>query len=295
MLKQTIKPIMLTSIMTVLAVSFSACNAEKTSKGNNKDKSHTSLKLYALECGHIDMLDLSIFDKGGAYDGRSNKAVSSCYLVRHKNGDLLWDTGLPDSISEVEGGMKAGPFHLQVPTTLKSQLAGLGLSPQDIEFLSLSHSHFDHAGNGGTFASSKFIVSEREHEYMFRDEVRKDPQQFPAYSALEQADTIKFTGKHDVFGDGKVEIIEMPGHTPGHTVLKLQLENSGTILLTGDLYHLKEAREKRTIPVFNTNAEQTLKSMDRFEELAKQYNAKVIIQHSFDDFNSLPKFPKYLD
>ncbi|HCR31245.1 MAG TPA: hypothetical protein DIV79_14645 [Opitutae bacterium] len=40
----------------------------------------------------------------------------------------------------------------------------------------------------------------------------------------------------------------MPGHTPGHTTLQLKLENAGPILLSGDLYHLKEARQLRTVP-----------------------------------------------
>ncbi len=254
-----------------------------------------SLKMYALECGRIEMLDLSIFDIGGAYKGRSNSAVSSCYLIRHPKGDLLWDTGLPDALNQMQDGVANGPFHVSVPHTLSGQLADLGLAPKDIEFLSISHSHFDHAGNAGQYASATFIIQENEHSHMFRDDARKDQQTFPAYSALENAKTIKFTGTHDVFGDGSVMIIDTPGHTPGHTVLKLELENTGTILLTGDLYHLHEAREKRTIPVFNTDPEQTLKSMDKFEALAKANNARVIIQHSAKDFAALPKPPEYLD
>lgn len=254
-----------------------------------------SVKMYALECGRIEMLDLGLFDKGGAYDGRTNSAVSSCYLIRHAKGDLLWDTGLPDALNQMKDGLTNGPFHVSVPTTLSKQLLDLGLAPTDIDYLSLSHSHFDHAGNGGQYASATFIVQENEHAHMFRDDARKDQQSFPAYSALENAKTVKFTGSHDVFGDGTVMIIDTPGHTPGHTVLQLELENAGTVLLSGDLYHLHEAREKRTIPVFNTDPEQTLKSMDKFEALAKEKNARVIIQHSAGDFDALPKPPEYLD
>ena len=285
-----------TILAVIAAVMFASCGPDKSSNSEKTIKKKTpSIKLYALECGRIDMLDLSIFDKGGAYDGRTHKAVSSCYLIRHKDGDLLWDTGLPDSIHAMKEGVTNGPFHIEVPTTLRSGLESLGVKPEDIEYLSLSHTHFDHAGNGGAYANANFIVTNAEHDFMFRDEIRKDEQQFPAYSALENAKTTKFSGKYDVFGDGKVEIIELPGHTPGHTVLKLKLDNAGTVLLTGDLYHLKEAREKRTIPVFNTDAEQTLASMDKFEALAKKTNARVIIQHSFEDFNSLPKPPLWLD
>ena len=276
---------------------LAACNNAPTSE-NIEAKTESkaiSVKLYALECGRIDMLDLSLFDKGGAYEGRTNKAVDSCYLIRHPKGDLLWDTGLPDALNAVEGGVTNGPFHIEVPRTLSSQLETLGLAPEDIEYLSLSHSHFDHVGNAGTYASSTLLANEAEYAHMFRDEARKDEQSFAAYSALEEAEVIKFTGNYDVFGDGSVTIVDMPGHTPGHTVLKVDLVKSGTILLTGDLYHLHESREKRTIPVFNTDAEETLRSMDKFEALAKKTNARVIIQHSAKDFESLPPLPKYLD
>ena len=67
---------------------------------------------------------------------------------------------------------------------------------------------------------------------------------------------------------------------------------SGPVLLTGDLYHSTIAREKRAVPGFNTSKEQTLKSMDAFEALAKQTGAKVIIQHEPNDIGKLPAFPE---
>jgi glyoxylase-like metal-dependent hydrolase (beta-lactamase superfamily II) len=281
--------------LLIISLLFTACSQQAAAPSQPEASTEVSVKLYALECGRIDMLDLSLFDRGGAYDGRTNKAVSSCYLIRHPKGDLLWDSGLPDALADLDGGITNGPFHIEVPHTLASQIQGLGLELGDIEYFSLSHSHFDHAGNAGQYAASTFLVHEDEYNHMFREEAKADAQQFPAYSALEQAETIKFTGTHDVFGDGRVQIISTPGHTPGHTVLKLELAKAGTVLLTGDLYHLHEAREKRTIPVFNTDADQTLASMDKFEAIAKETHARVIIQHSAQDFEALPKPPEYLD
>ncbi len=204
---------------------FAACNNAPTNEdaAPQVQTDIASVKLYALECGRIDMLDLSLFDKGGAYAGRTNKATSSCYLVRHPKGDLLWDTGLPDALNAIPGGVTNGPFHIEVPTTLESQLTALGVAATDIEYLSVSHSHFDHMGNAGAYASATFLVNEAEHTHLFRDEARNDAETFPAYSALEQAKTVKFTGEYDVFGDATVTIMDMPGHTPGHTVLKLEL------------------------------------------------------------------------
>jgi hypothetical protein len=49
------------------------------------------------------------------------------------------------------------------------------------------------------------------------------------------------------------------------------------------------------VPTFNTSAEETLASMDKFEELAKASGARVVIQHEDADFEKLPRAPAYLD
>lgn len=275
--------------------------AAACSPGGNADReapdaaAKAVVKLYAFECGHIDVDDLSVFLSGDEFQGRKHSLADSCFLIRHPDGDLLWDTGLPDALHDEENGVTNGPFRLTVPRTLASQLAELGLTPDDIEFLSLSHSHLDHAGNAGAFATSTFLVEKDERAYMFDEEARADAESFALIAPLENAETIEFDGDYDVFGDGSVMIIATPGHTPGHTSLLVNLVNSGPVLLTGDLYHLIKAREKRIVPSINTDAEQTLASMDKFEALAEKTGARVVIQHSQEHFDSLPKPPAYLD
>lgn len=254
-----------------------------------------SVRLYTLDCGTIEMKDLGLFSREGKYDGQTNSAVDSCYLIRHPQGDLLWDTGLPEELIALPEGLNNGAFHIKVDIKLTDQLQSLGVAPADIEYLSVSHSHFDHVGNAGKFAASTFIVNPDEYAHMFSAEAKADADTFGAYAALENAKRIEFTDTHDVFGDGAVVIHNMPGHTPGHSVLLVRLKNSGNILLTGDMYHLTRARELKTVPKFNTDAEQSKISMQKFEELAASENARVIIQHERADVSKLPKLPGYLD
>ena len=253
------------------------------------------VKLYTLDCGRIEMLDLDLFADNGAFKGRKNSAADACYLIRHPKGDLLWDTGLPEALNAEKDGITNGPFHLKRPKTLKGQLADIGIKPEDIEYVSISHSHFDHAANLNDYAASTWIVHQKEYELMFSDAARSNTQSFAAYDKLEGADKVMFNTAHDVFGDGSVEIIPMVGHTPGHSVLKLELAKAGTVLLTGDLYHLKESRELKTVPRFNTNADDTRASFEKFEALAKATNARVVIQHVVADFDAMPQIPEYLD
>lgn len=255
-----------------------------------------AIRLYVLDCGHIEVKNLGLFDRGGAFDGRSDSFVDTCFLVRHPSGDLLWDAGLPDAINAApDSTVDSADFTLSAPKTLAGQLERLGVPPAYVEFFAISHSHFDHLGNANLFRNSTFIVNEKERDHMFRAEARADAQNFANYADLEAAKKEPYTDSYDVFGDGKAIIVSMPGHTPGHSVLLVNLDHSGPILLSGDLYHLSEAREKKTVPAFNTDADETLASMEKFEELARASGARVIIQHEDADFNNLPRAPAYLD
>jgi glyoxylase-like metal-dependent hydrolase (beta-lactamase superfamily II) len=182
--------------------------------------------------------------------------------------------------------------------TLVASLAQLHLTPADIEFVSFSHGHGDHVGNGNLFAAhSTWIVDSDERAHMFRPEARADAQSFAAYNQLENAQTrlIEGDADYDVFGDGSVTIIQAPGHTPGHTILRVNLAHAGPVLLTGDMWHLAESREHRLAPTFNFNREQTLASMDKVEALAASTRARVIRQHVQEDFDALPRFPEALN
>ena len=102
-------------------------------------------------------------------------------------------------------------------------------------------------------------------------------------------------GDYDVFGDGAVRILKTPGHTPGHQVLLLELRKSGTVILSGDLYHLRDNRKFRRIPTFNSSRAETLASIDRIERIVKNRKARFVVQHDPVDFAALPKFPAYLE
>jgi len=116
-----------------------------------------------------------------------------------------------------------------------------------------------------------------------------------SYSELEVAKTIQFEDEYDVFADKTVVIKSMPGHTPGSSVLLIRLENSGSILLTGDLYIHSKGRELQTMLIHNADKQATIESRKKFEALVMKENARVVIQHEKQDFDLLPKFPKFLD
>jgi glyoxylase-like metal-dependent hydrolase (beta-lactamase superfamily II) len=248
-----------------------------------------------MDCGRFHVADADMFADDGAYKGVARDLVVPCYLIRHPKGDLVWDTGVPQSIADNPGGK--APGGLTVRRKLTDQLKDLGLTPADIEYLSVSHGHFDHIGNGGLFAASTWIVDSDEKTWLFRPQARADAANFAAYAALERAKTIEIgpdQPSYDVFGDRSAVIYQAPGHTPGHTVLLIRTKGSGAIILSGDMWHMAESRAARRVPRFNFNRERTLKSMDLVEKLAADNRARVVREHVMDDFTALPKFPQPL-
>ncbi len=238
---------------------------------------------------------MALFSRDGAFDGQRYSLVVPCFLIMHPSGMLLWDTGYDEAMAVLPDGVSGGGFHSRVDVRLSDQLAQLGLSPGDIDYVALSHHHPDHAGNAGLFLQSTLILSAAEHGYMFSSEARASTQMYETYAGLKNANLALFDGARDVFGDGTVIIKSAPGHTPGSTVLLLKLENAGSLLFTGDLYTHEAGRRAQAIPDFTMDADALRQSIIEFEELAAAENARVVIQHEPADFAALPAFPDYLD
>jgi N-acyl homoserine lactone hydrolase len=251
--------------------------------------------MYALDCGHATFKDMGGFSDTGEYDGQPGEVADPCFLIHHPKGWLLWDTGLGDNLAATKAGVEVMPgIHLTVAVTLIEQLHSLSLTPKDVNYLAFSHFHFDHTGNANEFPDAVWIINKAELAAALSPTppTGEVPDSFSGYKT---AKTQMIDGDYDVFGDGTVRILRAPGHTPGHQVLELKLAKTGTVILSGDLYHSRANREFARVPVVNASRADTLASMDRIEKIAKNTKARVVVQHDPQDFQALPKFPAYLD
>lgn len=243
---------------------------------------NSGIELWRLDCGTLDV-ELGMFSDTGLYSGEKRTLAASCYLVRSGDRYLLWDTG-------VDGALAGKPKDKQgtlLKETLVTQLSRIGLKPSNISYVGISHYHYDHTGQLADFPNATLLQGKADW-----DIVKVWPPAEPRYrrwlSGGGKLELVK--GDKDVFGDGSVRMIDLPGHTEGHHALLVKLA-SGPVLISGDQYHFTENRSVGGVPSFNVNRADTLASHDRFEGLAKNLKAKVIIQHEPADISKLPAFP----
>jgi N-acyl homoserine lactone hydrolase len=224
-------------------------------------------RLYVLYCGDIALNDASSFTPGASGPGALS---DTCYLIKHGQDWVLWDTGLPDSLVGTPDGMKSNAGVWTSKKTLASQLAELNLKPSDIRYLALSHSHPDHVGNLNLFPQATLVVQKAEYDWV---------QPFGGPRFKPEQPVIKAEGDRDLFGDGSVVLISTPGHSPGHQCLLVKLPKTGAVLLSGDAVHTRANWDSHRVPERNFNMAQSLASLDRMAAVLKESNAQLWIGH----------------
>ena len=253
-----------------------------------------SLRVYVFDCGSLNIPDTTPYQLKKEELATTYMSVA-CFLVAHPKGTLMWDVGaVPDSAFK-----GSGPGTLRYATstkTLTAQLAEIGYAPSDINYLAISHFHWDHVGNSNLFApTATWLVRKPERDIMFTEPFspRTEPQN---YSALKNAKTVIVTkDDYDVFGDGSVVLKAAPGHSPAHQVLYLKLAKTGPVVISGDLYHYPEERKLKKIPTTEFNADQTIASRVAIEAFLEKTHAQLWIQHDFNANEKLKKSPQYYD
>jgi glyoxylase-like metal-dependent hydrolase (beta-lactamase superfamily II) len=241
-------------------------------------------RLYVIECGQGHANDVSRWSPG-VNEGKPIDYVSNCYLIKHPQGYLMWETGVGDELAALPEGR--GSFtRWRLARTLASQLADLGLKPSDIKYVAASHTHFDHIGNVELFPSAMLLVQKAEYEWPNPLGVGRFKPEHPV---------TKLEGDHDVFGDGSATLLSTPGHTPGHQSILVRLARSGPILISGDAVHFKENWDAQRVPSFNVDRDKTLASMERIAGILAQQKAQLWIHHDKPQSDAQKKSPAYYD
>jgi glyoxylase-like metal-dependent hydrolase (beta-lactamase superfamily II) len=246
-------------------------------------------KLYVLNCGEGTAGDISRWTPG-LNEGKSMDFVDSCYLIKHSSkGWFLWDTGIADAVAAMPNGLvPADPKAVtwRRPKTLAAQLEQLGLKPDDVKAMAVSHTHPDHTGNVELFPQATLYVQKAEYDW---PGANNEPRFKPSHPVEQLA------GDKDVFGDGSVTILSTPGHTPGHQSLLVKLPKTGAVILSGDVVHFKDNWDNRRVPGMNVNKDQSAASMQKIADTLAREKAQLWINHDKAQRDSQKMSPEFYD
>ena len=232
------------------------------------------------------------------------------YVVKHPKGNVLFDTGNNDNLIKDMNWWPAGLQGLKPAMTpevaIDFQLKKIGLTPNDIKYVVVSHLHLDHGGNVSRFPNSTIVVQKSEIQNAFWPEpgtggpyVIGDflPLRAPNSNYANAQKMIQLEGDLDIFGDGSVVVKRWVAHTPGSQMMTVKLRNFGLAILTGDNVYFRENVEKSIAPnlVLAYDPAGFYRAYEWIRMMMATQKADYFTAHDPDAFKAMKKAPAYYD
>lgn len=272
------------------------------------------MRVYILPHGHLENDSAWNFSvpNPATLDNRNPDRVwlyapSFSVLISHRTaGWILYDTGShplamrgrwPDELRQ------NFPVFMEQEDSLGARLRQLGLVPDDISTVIVSHLHMDHAGNLELFrdkqCGSKVMVHVRELESaLLATHVQSDKRFSGAY--VREDFDIEGIGFYPVCGDFElakgIEVVSFEGHTAGILGLIIHLKNSGTLIFPSDaVYTRRNFGPPSIAPGILYDSLGFYRTVDKLRKLQWRYDATIIFPHDKEQFDTLKTSPEFYD
>lgn len=196
----------------------------------------------------------TLVDELGIADGIPSSV--SVFLVEKNGKQLLFDGGNGNEQSQ-----------------LLPELEKLGITPQDIDYIFVTHMHGDHIG-GLTKDGQKVFTNAQLYISTTEADAWKGQANADALLAAYEGNVVKFSEK-DIL-PCSVEAIPASGHTPGHTLYRIE-----DVLIVGDIMHgvALQIEHPEYCARFDMNREQAIASRKAIIEKVKQERWKMYGMH----------------
>ena len=250
-----------------------------------------SLRFWLLDTGFCAASEHHMI-RGGAH--RPAQAHAVAVLLEHpREGLVLFDTGYAPRVLEAFNVFPFQVYRYMTPTThhaewsVKAQIGHLGFQARDVRTVVISHLHADHIGGWLDFPEARTVIARKAFDLMGLrgfPALRHGFLPMLAPTRLEARANIieNFSGEalpevggtHDLFGDGLLRLVPLPGHARGQTGLYAQTMR-GPVLFAADGCWLSRAYRENTPPhplpmnLFFDDANataQTVNSLHRFHQ-----------------------------
>ncbi len=209
------------------------------------------------------------------------------YVVDTDDERILIDTGLhpgacADAAAHYDGAAAMDLFSLEQDQPVHEQV-----DPATIDRIVLTHLHFDHAGGLSLLPTSIPIVVQRREWEAGGDAGAIERNFFlPRDYRDEEREVVLVDGDHDLLGDGSIELLLTPGHTPGHQSVRIGEE----LVIGADVAHLASTLDDHRFPAFADDHAAQRRSAERLRAL-RDRGARVMPGHDTDVLRPGPLAP----
>lgn len=226
-------------------------------------------------------------------------------LVRHPQGDVLFDTGFG---KDVDQHIKTIPLLMRLTSsynkgpTVAEQLVAGGYDLKRLSGVIITHAHWDHVSGLPDLGASVILSKEEEAFIEGGDEattlIRSLPGvRYEPYNYLHGA-YLGFEPSLDYYGDGSIVLVPVPGHTPGSIIAFVNTSDGKRYALVGDLVWQKEGidlpAERPWISrrLVDKEPEQVRAAIVHMHRLQKQMPDLIVVPaHDQRVWEQLPRFP----
>lgn len=199
------------------------------------------------------------------------------FWVIRDGGVVLVDTGFAP-----EAGDRRRRAHYATPA---QALPELGIDPDDVAAIVITHAHWDHTGNVRQFPRAQLVMTEA--EYAFWTSSLAARAQFAAHCEPEEIALLRraraegrltlFTGQHTVAPG--IELTEVGGHTPGQLIASVTTQDGGTVVLASDALHFYEEVERDRPFAILADLPGMYRAYDTLAQLATQPRTHLVAGH----------------
>ena len=228
-------------------------------------------------------------------EARDIKIPINMWILEHPKGLVVYDTGNNVAISDGQcktHWVEAMCDFLQPGQTradvIDRQLEKLGHSVDDVKIVITSHSHLDHIGNIEMFPNAVHVIQKKElYQAWWPEKFQRGGAHVMAdYDGARDFNYLELEGDYDLFGDGSVVILSTPGHTLGHQSVKLQLPETGTVILSQDAIWMEENLEGYPAGL-NYSVLDYTNSLNRLKMMSDIEDAQLWFGHSINQYEKM--------
>ena len=245
--------------------------------------------LSLIKCGK--MLSKQVFVYRGGSLSEPYESGMAAALIRHPKATFLFDTGFGANVDE---HIKNIPFLMRKLTNYDkerpaaAQLAEHGIRPEQINMILISHSHWDHVSGWEDFSQIEGWMTREEAAYSRTLPDRELMKQMIDKVKLREIDINgpayeNFDRSLDLFGDGSIVLVPLPGHTPGSMGMFVNLRSGKRFFFIGDLtwalegVQLPAERPWMSRKLVDQDEETVRHSIVRVHQLLNRYPEMIVV------------------